>query len=147
MTINLIKQNKNDFFDLLLLADEQIDMIEKYLYRGDLFALYDGGLKSICVVTDEGGGVFELQNIATYPQFQKQGYGRHLIEHVCAYYKAAGSTMIVGTGDVPSAIKFYENSGFTYSHKIENYILENYREPIFEEGVQLIDKVYLKRAL
>ena len=41
-------------------------MIETYLDRGDMFALYDGGLKGICVVTREGDGIYELKNIATY---------------------------------------------------------------------------------
>ena len=36
MDIRLITENKEDYMPLLLLADEQIDMIEKYLYRGEL---------------------------------------------------------------------------------------------------------------
>ncbi|MDF3005633.1 MAG: glyoxalase [Oscillospiraceae bacterium] len=36
-----------------MLADEQESMIDKYLERGDLFALYDGTLKSVCVVIRE----------------------------------------------------------------------------------------------
>ncbi|MDR0294503.1 MAG: hypothetical protein LBH95_10190 [Oscillospiraceae bacterium] len=55
--------------------------------------------------------------------------------------------MIVGTGDTPIIVLFYENSGFVFSYRIENYILEHYNEPIFEHGVQLKDKVYLKRSL
>ena len=148
MQINIINDNKKDFLDLLFLADEQENMIDKYLERGVLFALYgEDGLKSICVVTDEGDGTFEIQNIATYPQFQKKGYGRYLINYVCNYYKDLGTTMMVGTGDVPVSVNFYINSGFVFSHRIENYILNHYDKPIFEDGVQLKDKVYLKRNL
>ncbi|MCL2057385.1 MAG: GNAT family N-acetyltransferase, partial [Oscillospiraceae bacterium] len=64
-SIRLIAENKKEFLPLLLLGDELISDIEKYLERGDLFALYDGDLKSVCVVTDEGGGVLEIQNLAT----------------------------------------------------------------------------------
>jgi hypothetical protein len=53
MEIEIIKENKKRFLDLLLLADEQESMIDKYLERGEMFALYDGDLKSICVVTQE----------------------------------------------------------------------------------------------
>jgi len=60
MEIKIIESNKKDFLDLLLLADEQESMIDKYLDRGKLFALYDDGLKSICVVTDEGNGSYEI---------------------------------------------------------------------------------------
>jgi len=46
LNVVIISDNKKDFLDLLLLADEQEDMIDKYLYRGVLFALYDDDLKS-----------------------------------------------------------------------------------------------------
>lgn len=36
-------------------------MIDKYLERGDMFALYDNGLKSICVVTGESSDTCELK--------------------------------------------------------------------------------------
>ena len=145
--IKIVETGKKDYLDLLLLADEQENMIDKYLARGTLFALYDGGLKSVCVVTGEGGGAYEIQNLATYPSFQSKGYGRYLINHVCRYYQGKGSVMYVGTGDVPHSVSFYENSGFVFSHRVKNYIIDNYDKPIFENGVQLFDKVYLKRNL
>jgi len=147
MEIKIIESNKKQFLDLLLLADEQESMIDKYLERGTLFALYDDDLKSICVVTDEGGGTFEIQNLATYEQFQKKGYGRTLIDHVCRYHSGKGTTMAAGTGDSPLIIPFYEHSGFVFSHRVENYFVEHYDKPIFEAGIQLKDKVYLKRSL
>jgi len=147
LNITIIKENKKDFLDLLLLADEQESMIDRYLDRGTLFALYDGDLKSICVVTNEENGSFEIQNLATYPQFQGRGYGRYLVDSVCAYYKGKGTTMIVGTGDSPLTVPFYEKSGFVFPHRIENYFPMHYREPIFEDGVQLKDKVYFQRSL
>jgi GNAT superfamily N-acetyltransferase len=147
MEVDIIVKNKKDFLDLLLLADEQEDMIDKYLDRGTMFALYDGDLKGICVVTDEGGGSYEIQNLATYEQYQRKGYGRCLINYACDYFRGKGSLMYVGTGDVPSSVNFYERSGFIFSHRIENYILDHYINPIFEDGIQLIDKVYFKRGL
>lgn len=44
--IEKITGNKKQFLDLLLLADEQENMIDRYLPGGDLFALYDGDLKA-----------------------------------------------------------------------------------------------------
>ena len=46
MRIEKVIGNKKQFLDLLLLADEQENMIDKYLPSGDLFALYDNNLKS-----------------------------------------------------------------------------------------------------
>ena len=60
-----VTENKKRYLPLLLLADEQENMIDRYLERGDLFALFDPDLKSLCVVTDEGKGTCELKNLAT----------------------------------------------------------------------------------
>ncbi|MCL2088741.1 MAG: hypothetical protein FWH14_04595 [Oscillospiraceae bacterium] len=55
--------------------------------------------------------------------------------------------MLVGTGDVPKAIRFYERNGFEISHKTPNFFTDNYEHPMFEDGFQLVDMVYLKRNL
>ena len=145
MEIKIIKTAKKEFLDLLLLADEQESMIDQYLERGDLFALYDGDLKSVCVVTDEGDGVCELKNIATYERYQRQGYGAALMHYLFRYYNGKYETMLVGTGDSPLTIPFYEKCGFTRSHRIPRFFTDNYDHPIFENGKQLIDMIYLKK--
>lgn len=61
MTIKEIKENKKQFLPLLLLADEQEDMIDRYLDRGTMYVLDDDGVKCECVVTDEGNGVLEIK--------------------------------------------------------------------------------------
>ena len=82
MDIRRIESGKRDFLPLLLLGDEQEDMIDRYLDRGTLLALYDGGLRAVCVVTKEAPGVFEIKNLAVEPAFQRQGYGRAMVRHV-----------------------------------------------------------------
>ena len=82
MEIKEIKNNKKDFLDLLLLADEQEDMIDRYLERGRMFVLDDDGIKAECVVTDEGDSTLEIKNIATKPGCHGKGYGKKLIEFV-----------------------------------------------------------------
>lgn len=54
--------------------------------------------------------------------------------------------MLVGTGDSPATISFYTNCGFVYSHRIPNFFTDNYDRPIFEEGKQLKDMIYLKMS-
>lgn len=147
MTIEKITENKKRYLDLLLLADEQESMLDRYLERGDLFALYDGDLKSVCVVTDEGGGVCELKNLATYAQYQGKGYGTSLVEYIFNFYKARFKTMMVGTGDSPVTVPFYKNRGFVFSHRLENYFVDHYDRPIYENGVQLRDVIYLRKEL
>ena len=72
MEFQTISDNKRTFLPLLLLGDEQEDMIERYLDRGTLYVLRDGGiLRAVCVVTEEGGGTFEIKNLAVAPQSQR----------------------------------------------------------------------------
>lgn len=145
--IKRINEDKKRFLDLLLRGDESEFMIDKYLERGDLFALYDDGLKSVCIVTGESADTCELKNIATYAEWQGLGYGGTLIEYIGAFYKDIYKTMIVGTGDVPKSIRFYEKNGFSLSHRIPGFFTENYSHPMFEDGVQLMDMVYLTKKL
>lgn len=147
MKIIQITKNKKQYIDLLLLADESESMIDRYLERGDMFVLDDEGVKAVCVITDETEGVCELKNIAVVPEYYRQGYGNRLINYLVDHYAGRYSLMIVGTGDVPSAVGFYQSCGFELSHRIENFFTDNYDHPMFEDGVLLKDMIYLKRKI
>ena len=144
MKIRKVMHNKKEYMELLLLADEQEDMIDRYLERGDMFVLEDGGVLAECVVTREGDGVYELKNIAVAPDCQRKGYGKQLIEFAFSYYGDC-ERMLVGTGDVPSSLGFYHSCGFTESHRVKNFFTDHYDHPMFEDGKQLVDMLYLKR--
>ena len=139
--------DKANYMELLLIADEQISMIEKYLYIGDMFALYDDDVKSVCVVTEQEPGIYEIKNIVTVPKYQKKGYAKHLISYIADYYKESGKQLYVGTGDCPGILKFYKKCGFFKSHVVKNFFTDNYDHPMYEDGIQLVDMVYLKREL
>ncbi len=147
MKVQQITENKKRYLDLLLLADEQESMVDRYLNRGEMFALFDDDLRAVCVVTDEGGGVCELKNIAVAPPYQRQGYGAKLIRYLCARYGRQFRIMRVGTGDSPLTVPFYKKCGFTESHTVKNFFVDNYDHPIFECGKQLVDMVYFKKDL
>lgn len=142
-----VKHNKKQYLPLLLLADEQESMIDRYLNRGVLYILEENGVKAECVITDEGNGILEIKNLAVEPACQRKGYGKKLIEFVAENYKAEFSVLQVGTGDSPLTIPFYEACGFQKSHTVKNFFLENYDHPIMEGGKQLIDMIYLRRKL
>lgn len=63
---------KKEILDLLLLADEQEDMIHRYLERGMMYIFEDNGVKAECVVTDEGDGILEIKNLAVAPECQRR---------------------------------------------------------------------------
>lgn len=147
MEIREIRENKKQFLPLLLAADEQEDMIDRYLDRGTLYVLDDGGVKCECVVTDEGGGVLEIKNIATAPEWRGHGYGKAMLDFVAAAYQGRHSILQVGTGDSPLTIPFYEKCGFTRSHRIRNFFTDHYDHPIYEAGVRLVDMIYLQKKI
>lgn len=154
MKIKKITENKKAYIDLLLLADEQENMIDRYLERGEMFVLYDESItdesitdesvRAECVVTRESDGVYELKNIAVRPEYQRRGFGRQLTDSLFVLYPDC-KTLLVGTGDVPSSLGFYHRCGFTESHRIKNFFTDNYDHPMLEDGIRLVDMVYLKR--
>lgn len=147
MKIIKITENKKLYLDLLLLADEQEDMIDRYLDNGWMYVLDNDGVKCECVVTDEGNNVLEIKNIATAPNARKKGYAKTLIEFIANEYRGKFSILQVGTGDSPATIPFYEKCGFVRSHVIPNFFTDNYDHPIYECGIQLVDMVYLQKPL
>ena len=147
MNIIEITENKKEYLTLLLLADEQEDMIDRYLDNGRMYVLDDNGIKCECVVTDEGNGVLEIKNIATVPEYQGEGYAKALIDFIIKKYREQYIVLQVGTGDSPLTIPFYEKCGFVRSHIIPNFFTDNYDHPIYECGRQLVDMVYLQRRI
>lgn len=147
MEIREIKEGKKIYIELLLLADEEEKMVDKYLDRGQMFVLDDEGIKAECVVTQEGDNVIEIKNIAVYPKYQKKGYGKKLIEFIETKYKNDFDIIRVGTGDSKLTIPFYENCGFRKSYCIKDFFVNNYENPIYEDGIRLKDMVYLEKNL
>ena len=147
MKIVEVKENKKQYLDLLLLADEQEDMIDRYLDKGKMYVLDGNGVKCECVITDEGNNILEIKNIATVPEYQGKGYARALIEFIINNNRGQYSILQVGTGDSPLSIPFYEKCGFVRSHIIPDFFTDNYDHPIYESGIQLVDMVYLQRPL
>lgn len=146
MNIREVKEHRKNYLNLLLLADEQENMIDRYINRGTMYVLEDQGVKSVCIVTDEGQGILEIKNLATVPEFQRKGYGKAMIDFILEHYAQNFELLQVGTGNSPLTLPFYEKCGFIRSHRIKHFFTEHYDHPIYEAGVQLIDMIYLRRT-
>lgn len=148
MKIRKITDNKRNYIEMLLLADPQEDMIEKYLDDGEMFLLEDhGDPKTVCVVELLKNRRCELKNIATVEKDQGKGYGKYMIHYVCEHYSNRCDVMYVGTGNSRKTLEFYEKCGFVNSHMVMNFFVDHYDQPIYEDGVRLIDMIYLKKNL
>ena len=139
--------DKKKYMDLLLLADESEKMVNKYIDKGTMYVLDDEGVKGEILVLDVGNSILEIKNLAVISKYQNQGYGRMLIDFVCKKYKNIFKVLQVGTGDSPLTIPFYEKCGFKRAYTIKNFFIENYDHLIIENGVKLVDMVYLKKEL
>lgn len=138
---------KKQYLPLLLLADEEEAMIDRYLERGTMYVLEDGDVKAECLVTDEGDGILEIKSLATLPQFQHRGYAKALVNFIEAKYKGRFKILQAGTGDSPATVPFYQKLGFVRSHIVKNFFTDNYSRPIYDGGVLLKDMVYLRKRL
>ena len=124
MKIIEVKENKKQYLDLLLLADEQEDMVDRYLNNGKMYVLDDNGVKCECVITDKENDILEIKNIATVPEYQGKGYARALIEFIVNNYREQYAILQVGTGDQKLGYSKYDyqnketdDSRNGYSHK------------------------------
>ena len=57
MVFERITENKERYLSLLMLADEQETMINRYIEEGIMYVLNDNGVKAECVLCDAGEGI------------------------------------------------------------------------------------------
>ena len=148
MDIRLIDRDKKRFLPLLLEADEQESMIDRYLSRGELFVLFDEKETplAVAVVTKEEEGVHVLKNLAVAAPFRRRGLGSIMVRFLIGRFRGGG-VMLVGTGDSPATLDFYKACGFRFSHVEKDFFVKNYDHPIVENGIRLRDMIYLRQKL
>ena len=148
MEIISVYDERKAYLPLLLLGDEQESMIDRYLDRGHMFVMEEAGRAlAVIVVTDEGEGVLEIKNLAVSQDMQRCGRGRRMIRHVEEAFSGRFHTLLVGTGDSPLTVPFYEKCGFVRSHVIKDFFIDHYDHAIIEDGVQLCDMVYFRKSI
>lgn len=137
--------DRKRFLPLLLIGDESETMIDRYIGQGNLYAGFLEGVPIAVVMTVcIDSTTVEVKNLAVADGFRRQGYGRRMLRHI--ENRHPGKTIVLGTGETPSTLRFYKSCGFTYSHRIPDFFTDNYPGPIIEEGVRLRDMIYLKKS-
>lgn len=133
---------KEKYMDLLLEADPEKEIVEKYLKDSDVYGIFnDGNIMCIAVITKVEDNICELKNIATVKEARGKGYGKEIIKQVISLYKDKCKKMIVGTTE--NNIPFYVKCGFDRYYKtIKNFFVDNYKEPIWDGNLQCIDMYY-----
>lgn len=159
--IKMTTKNQNIFFaklekdapipyELLLLADPSKELIEEYLKQSDIFtATRNGEMLGVIVLFHLTPETVEIKNLAVKPELQGQGIGSYLIEKVVEIASLESKKNIcIGTAN--SSVKqlyLYQRLGFEISAIKKDFFIENYDEPIYENGIQAKHMLMLTRQL
>ena len=131
---------------LLLLADPNEEAIFEYLTTSELLiAKVDGEIAGIIVLKTFNNTMSEIMNLAVDENYQRRGIGRKLITAALDHAKNAGIRSVkIATGNSSiHQLKLYQSCGFMIDQVIENYFVEHYPDPIYEDGIQCTDRVEL----
>lgn len=148
--IKLIEKEKEIPYDLLLLADESVEAINKYIHQSDIFVLdRDNVTIAVYVLQKISVDTIEIKNIAVDTVFQGQGIGQELLKDAINRAKERGfKEIIIGTGDAGiKQLYLYQKVGFEIYDIKHRFFLDNYPEPIIENGIQLKHMIMLKKEL
>jgi aminoglycoside 6'-N-acetyltransferase I len=148
--IRQLRKDEKIPYDLLLLADETLEAIDKYIFGSDIYVLeQENKIIALYVLQSINKNEIEIKNIAVVTDCQGQGIGKLLLRDAACKAKEKGfKTIIIGTGD--AAIKqlyLYQKEGFEVFDIKKNFFIDNYPEPIYENGIQLKHMIMLKKEL
>ena len=142
-----VLDNKLNYMDLLLIGDEDINMIMKYIEKSNLYVLKLEEVIGLIALCEYDEDTIEIKNLAIKKEYQNLGYGKILIDFIEKTFRNKYNFIILGTGDSPLTIPFYTKLGFKRYEIIENYFLENYNHEIIENDVLLKDLIILKKKI
>ncbi|MET1257657.1 GNAT family N-acetyltransferase [Aliikangiella sp. GXAS 311] len=130
---------------LLLEADPSIDHINQYLADSICYvASIQNEAIGVCVLKPIDINRYELFNIAVSPENQKKGIGTQLLRYVIEHMKELNAKSVeLGTGTFGYQLAFYQRFGFRVDSIHKDHFIDNYDEPIYENGIQLNDMLRL----
>lgn len=130
---------------LLLEADPSEASIHSYLNDSWCFvATQNGQIIAAALIKPSSATRAELLNIAVTPALQAQGIGSQLLHFALNNVQQRGIKQVsLGTGTFGHQLSFYQRLGFRVNAVIKNHFLDNYDEPIFENGIQHKDMLRL----
>lgn len=137
-------------YELLLLADPSKELVDNYLKHSEVFvATQHGETVGIVVLLPITTGEAEIKNIAVKPELQGKGIGSYLIKNVIKVARQKKFRKIcIGTANssiVP--LYLYQKLGFEITGIRKSFFIDNYSEPIYEDGLQAKHMIILTQDL
>jgi len=137
-------------YPLLLLADETKEAINQYIFNSDIYLL-NNGTENIAVMAlyKKSNSELEIKNVAVTESYRNKGIGGILMDKAKEIAKENHyKTLTVGTSDTGfQQIRFYEKNGFIKNGILKDFFIENYPDPIYENGLQMKDMILLVHHL
>ncbi|WP_169083564.1 GNAT family N-acetyltransferase [Paenibacillus sp. PL91] len=150
MDIRKLSDTEQPPMELLLLADPSVLLVSQYLKRGECFvAVVDNEIVGEYVLLPTRPDTVEIVNIAVAEPEQGKGIGKQLVKHAIQNAALQGyKTIEIGTGNSGmSQLALYQKCGFRMTGIDRDFFIRHYSEPIFENGIQVVDMVRLSQDL
>lgn len=148
--IRPIKKNEPIPYELLLDADPSREIVDKYLTISDMYiTLLNNEIIGEYVLCPISVDVAEIKNISVAEVQQGRGFGRLMLYH--AFEKAKEKSfkiIVIGTGNVSfGPLHLYQKVGFELTGIKNNFFVDNYPAPIYENGIQVKHMIMLEKKL
>lgn len=150
ITFKQLNDDEQVPYELLLLADPSIEMIEEYLKSSFIFIVAQNNkIVGVIVLFPLSEDLVEIKNIAVEPEFQGQGIGSYLIENIIKVAIEQGYKEIcIGTANSSiGQLYLYQKLGFELYEIKKNFFILHYPDKILENGIQAKHMIVLKRQL
>jgi len=136
-------------YDLLLLADPSVAMINTYLPFSDVYILERKKQVIAAYVLLKDNDALEIKNIAVNPAYQGKGLGKLLLQDATQRARALGmKRLCIATGNSSIAqLYLYQRQGFEITAVQKNYFTIHYPESIYENGIPCKHLIMLEKLL
>ena len=148
--ITLLNDSQEIPYSLLLLADDTIEAIDKYIHDSEIYTYeIENEIIGIYAIQEISEKEVEIKNVAVLEDYQGRGIGTSMIKDAIRRSKENKfKTISIGTGDASiRPLYLYQKLGFEMDHIKKGFFLDNYPAPIYENGIQLKHMVMLKMDL
>ena len=134
--------------DLLLLADESEEMINRYISKCFYLGLFDP-IDTCCgaaCIEPKDYNTWEIINIAINADQQGLGLGKHLVGRIIQDARAQGiQNLLVGTADASVGnIAFYQKCGFEMDHIRKDFFKVHYPNAMAKNGLPIKHMIVFK---
>ncbi|MBS1585070.1 MAG: GNAT family N-acetyltransferase [Bacteroidetes bacterium] len=150
IVIRQLNEDEVPPYELLLDADPSREMVDGYLGASEAYvAVYKNETVGIYVLHPVNASVAEIKNIAVAGRYQGRGIGKLLLNDAERRARAYGFKVVqIGTGNSSTGpLALYQKRGFEIKDIKRNFFIDNYAEPLFEDGIRVKHMIVLEKEL